>query len=485
MTTATAKRTEMRIEAPELRGAALALGSCRDREVCIEGPAGTGKTVGALYKIHVLLSKYAGSRALVARKTNTALSGSAMVSYRDNILKGRRDIHWFGGNKVEPAAFRYPNGSELIVNGLDKAEKVQSAEFDWAFINETTECVVKDIEFVRIRLRPRTGGPRVPYRQLIMDCNPDAPTHWLNQRMEAGITKRLRSRHEDNPRYFDTKTQDWTEEGREYVLGILEGLTGVRYLRHRKGIWAAAEGLVYEEWNPSIHVLSQAQLQNLGIFHEDGTLNRAVVKRVIAGMDWGYHNAGTLLVFALDADDRCYLVHEIHRTQRDIDWWIAEASTAKQLYSIETFVCDPAQPSYIEQMNKHRFHAIGAENSIPAGISYMQSRLKVASDGRPRFFVYEHCLRDRDESVVDTHKPYHFQGEIVEYVWPKGIDGKPVKELPVAVNNHSLDAARYVAMFLADPTPTGKALKQELDARQVARTTVREKLKQQVSDQYW
>src|SRR6266566_2300060 len=127
---------EVRIPAPELRGNNLALGWCRDREVCLEGPAGTGKTVGALFKVHTVLSKYDGARALVARKTNTALSGSAMVTYRDNILKGRRDIRYFGGNKVEPAAYRYPNGSEMIVNGLDKPEKVQSSEFDIALINE-------------------------------------------------------------------------------------------------------------------------------------------------------------------------------------------------------------------------------------------------------------------------------------------------------------------------------------------------------------
>jgi hypothetical protein len=45
---------EIRIAAPELRGAALELGRCRDLEVCLDGPAGTGKTWGALFKIHTL-----------------------------------------------------------------------------------------------------------------------------------------------------------------------------------------------------------------------------------------------------------------------------------------------------------------------------------------------------------------------------------------------------------------------------------------------
>src|SRR5260221_3029659 len=40
MTTYAPPKQELRIPAPELRGAALALGSCTDREVCIEGSAG-------------------------------------------------------------------------------------------------------------------------------------------------------------------------------------------------------------------------------------------------------------------------------------------------------------------------------------------------------------------------------------------------------------------------------------------------------------
>src|SRR5260221_12820367 len=130
MTTVAAVKSERRIAAPELRGNNLALGWCRDREACLDGPAGTGKTFAGLYKIHVLLSRYPGSRALVARKTNVALSGSAMVTYRENILRDRTDIRWLAGSKAEPAAYKYPTGSKMIVNGLDKPETVLSSEFD-------------------------------------------------------------------------------------------------------------------------------------------------------------------------------------------------------------------------------------------------------------------------------------------------------------------------------------------------------------------
>src|SRR6266568_6041173 len=434
---------ELLIKAPELRGASLALGSCRDMEVCLDGPAGTGKTFGALYKIHTLLSLYPDAKALVARKSNTSLAGSAMATYR-SMLDEHEGVRYFGGNKVKPAAFEYPNGSMMTVSGLDKPEKVRSWEFDIAFLNEATECTVEDVEFVRSRLR----HGKLPYHQLIMDVNPGPPSHWLNVRMNQGITTRLRSVHEDNPRFFDATTQGWTEEGRAYIFGVLEGLTGVRYLRMRKGIWAAAEGLVYNEWNPAIHVVTREQLKKWEVLYTDGTLNRQVIRHVIGAADWGLSNPGVLQAWGLDGDMRMYLLAEIYRTQRTDDWWIQQALQLDQEFHIEQWVADPSQPAYIRKFNEAGLPMIGAENAILPGVTAMQSRLQLARDGRPRMFIYEYALRDRDELRDEAHQPVWFEGEMNEYVWPKTKDGQPVKEVPVKMNDHSMDCCRYACMYL-------------------------------------
>jgi PBSX family phage terminase large subunit len=434
---------ELRIPAPELRGASLALGSCRDMEVCLDGPAGTGKTFGALYKIHTMLSLYPGAKALVARKSNIALAGSAMATYRA-MLDEHEGVRYFGGNKVKPAAFEYPNGSIMTVSGLDKPEKVRSWEFDIAFLNESTECTVEDVEFVRSRLR----HGKLPYHQLIMDVNPGPPSHWLNVRMNKGTTTRLRSVHEDNPRFFDAKTQDWTEEGRNYIFGVLEGLTGVRYLRMRKGIWAAAEGLVYNEWNPSIHLVTREQLKKWEVLYTDGTLNRQVIRHIIGGIDWGFSNPGCLQIHGIDSDGRNYLLAEIYRTQRTDDWWLSQALALDQEFHVEQWIADPSQPAYIRKFNEAGLPTIGAENAITPGVTAMQSRLQVKGDGRPRMYVYEYALRDRDELRDEAHQPVWFEGEINEYVWPKAKDGQALKEVPVKVNDHSMDTCRYVCLYI-------------------------------------
>lgn len=437
-------QTIQRIKAIELRGNNLALGWHQEREVYMDGPAGTGKTIAALYKIHRLLVKYPGSRALVGRKTNTALSGSAMVTYRNNILQGRRDIYWFGGNKVEPAAYRYPNGAEMIVNGLDKPEKVLSAEFDWAYINETPECDEEDIEFVRMRLRPRTGGPDVPYRQLIMDGNPGPPTHWLNERMNAGRTHRLISRHEDNPRYFDLRTQDWTEEGREYIEGILGGLTGVRLARYRYGIWAAAEGTVYEDsWDRAKNVVKRFSIP-------------LEWPRYMA-LDFGYTHPFVAKWYAEDPDGRYYCYREIYMTKRLVE------EHAKQVKSLSKWGQQGGDPLpriiYADHDAEGRatferytgLITMPAHKAVSEGIQAMAARLRPAGNGKPRLLYFEDALVERDQELVKAKKPTCTIEEFDSYIWDIR-SGQKKGDVPVKESDHGLDCDRYLCARDIRPT---------------------------------
>src|SRR5258708_5468389 len=433
-----------RIAAPELRGNNLALGWCQDREVCLDGPAGTGKTFAALYKIHRLLMEYPGSRALVARKTNVALSGSAMVTYRQNILRGRRDIHWFGGNKVEPAAFKYRNTSEMVVNGLDKPEKVQSSEFDWALINEATECEIEDVEFVRMRLRPRTYGPKVPYRQLMMDVNPGPPMHWLNVRMNEGITTRLVSRHEDNPRYWDMRTQEWTEDGQEYIFGILGGLTGVRYARYRLGLWVAAEGSVYEDsWDRARNVINRFPVPKEW-------------PRYLC-IDFGYTNPFVCKWYAMDPDGRLYCYREIYKTKTLVE------DHARQIKALSCWSQDGGDPLPREIICDHDAEdratlerhlglmTSPATKNVSAGIQVTAARYRAAGDGKPRLMHFRDALVERDQDLARQKKPTCTIEERESYVWAETTSG--IKKEPVKENDHGMDTDRYiVARFDLEPS---------------------------------
>jgi phage terminase large subunit len=426
---------EFVIPSPVLRGGNFALGTCRDIEVCLDGPAGSGKTVAALFKVHMMLLMYPGTKALVARKTNTALAGSAIATYRD-MLDTREGVRYFGGNKVRPAAFQYPNGSEMIVNGLDKPDKVKSWEFSLAYINEATECTEEDIEFVRSRLRQG----KTPYPQLIMDCNPDAPTHWLNVRMIEGKTTRLLSRHEDNPRYFDAKSNTWTEQGKEYIFGTLGGLTGVRLARLRFGMWVAAEGTVYE-----------------------GSYDRA--KNVIAPfpipkeyprylvLDFGFTHPFVAKWYAEDGDGRLYCYREIYKTKTLVE------DHAKQIKHLSRWGEKDGDPLPRQVIADHDaedratferhtgLYTAPAHKSVSDGIQATASRLRPAGDGKPRLMYFSNCLVEPDPELVREKKPKCSIEEFDVYVWDKRHTiikhDQPVKEF-----DHGMDCDRYMVSYM-------------------------------------
>ena len=441
------------IPAPELRGAARELGRCRDLECCIEGPAGTGKTYAALYKVHMMLLHYPGAKALVARKSNTDLAGSAMATFRDAILDPREGVRYFGGNRIRPAAFEYPNGSIMVVNGLDKPSKVKSWEFDLAYINEATECTLEDAEFVRSRLR----ASKIGYNQLILDCNPDAPTHWLNQRMIEGKTTRLMSRHQDNPAYFDAETQEWTEEGHRYIYETLEGLTGIRKARLLYGLWAAASGTVYEDsWDRTRNVIDR------------GPVPREWPRYL--AIDFGFTHPFVCLWAAIDGDGRIIIYRQIYKTKTLVEDHATAIAFASGWYHLlpkdhpkyaskpadwadplpRDIVCDHDAEDRATLERHLKLYTTPARKTVSDGIQAVASRFRAAGDGRPRIMIMKNAMVERDKELLKAKKPTCLEDEPENYVWRQTSSG--MKEEPAKEYDDALDALRYlVAHFDVQP----------------------------------
>ena len=190
-------------------------------------------------------------RGLIVRKTRESLTSTALRTFREHVIPEQlasNAVRWYGGSTQEPPQYRYHNGSALMVGGMDKAIKIMSSEYDVVYTQEATELSLDDWEKIITRLRNGV----MPYQQLIADCNPDRPDHWLNERSLDGTCLQLPTRHEDNPVYSDD-AGELTDQGRDYIVGKLGKLTGVRRARLLLGQWAAAEGLVYEDWDDNHH----------------------------------------------------------------------------------------------------------------------------------------------------------------------------------------------------------------------------------------
>ena len=224
-------------------GAALDLFGSRHREVLLAGPAGTGKSRACLEKLN-LIAMQVPIRAAIVRKTRKSLTQSAMATLENKVLPAPSNVRFHEGDQE----YRYPSGARVMVAGLDDAEKIGSTEFDVVYVQEATELGEDDWGML---LRGLRNGV-LSYQQLIADCNPSSPDHWLKQRCNRGDCQLLESKHEDNPLLW--QEGHWTDFGLAYMAS-LDSLQGYLYRRLRLGEWVAAEGMYFTEWDPALHIV--------------------------------------------------------------------------------------------------------------------------------------------------------------------------------------------------------------------------------------
>lgn len=430
-------------------GAAREAMHCRDPEVLLSGPAGTGKSRAAMEKLHMMALANPGMRGLIVRKTLASLGSTALVTWREHVVKealAAGIVTFYGGSPQEAPSYRYENGSVILVTGMDKAVRVMSSEFDVCYVQEAIELTTDDWESLTTRLR----NGRITFQQVIADTNPSHPTHWLKARCDAGKTTLLESRHEDNPVLF--RDGAITERGRTY-LAKLDNLTGPRYSRLRKGLWVAAEGLVYEEeYDPAIHLIDRFDIPQAW-------------PRWWA-VDFGYTNPMVIQCYAEDPDGRLFLYREIYHTRRLV------AEHAKKILSLvrrpaqhvkesgrtpdpeqsgdwewtepkpRAIICDHDAEGRAQLERHLGMSTTAAHKAVTEGIQAVQQRMKPAGDGRPRFYILRDSLVEKDMELDEAKRPTCTPEELVGYIWDTG-PGKAPKETPVKADDHGCDTVRY------------------------------------------
>lgn len=419
----------------EPRGAAKQLLEVRTPEVVVAGPAGTGKSLGALLKLHLACLAKPWVRCLIARKTAVSLTSTTLVTFDNKVIKDALEtnlVSWYGGSTRQPAQYRYSNGSVIVVGGLDKPEKILSSEYDLVFVDEAIELTETDWETISTRLRNGV----LPFQQQIAACNPTYPQHWLRQRMgRPGLTW-LESRHRDNPAYVNADGS-YTDAGAAY-LAKLDALTGVRRDRLRDGRWTAAEGVIYTQWDESVHLVDR--------FDPPDDWPRWW------SIDFGYTNPQVVQCWAEDPDGRLFLYREWYRTQRTV------AEHAKDILKIvapegvwiepkpRAVICDHDAEGRAVLEQELGLGTVRAHKAVSEGIQAVQERLD-----KRRLFLMRNALVTIDMALSEASKPICTADEIGSYVWAtrRSTSGDTLtKEEPVKQDDHGLDALRYVVAEL-------------------------------------
>lgn len=414
-------------------GAAITAWRTARREVLLCGPAGTGKSRALLEKLHYCADKYDGMRGLIVRKTRKSITQSTMVTFEKKVLPEGclgRDVLW----RTTEQEYRYPNGSIIAVAGLDDPTKVMSSEWDMIYVQEATELEEEDWGSLTTRLRNGV----MPYQQLIADCNPAHPEHWLKLRCDRGATLLLESKHEDNP----TVTSEY--------LASLDELPRVLYLRLRKGQWAAAEGTVYQdEWNLGVHVVNRFDIPPEWPRYWT--------------IDWGYRNPFVWQAWAMNHDGELYRYHEIYRTSQLVEDVAPEIMkiTANEPRPVAVICDHDAEDRATFEKHTH-YRTIAAEKSVSTGIQDVKARLRVGSNGRAGAYFLRDSTIGIDRDLERRRLPFCTDKEFEVYVWDISNQRK-IGEEPVKKFDHGLDAFRYLCRHLALPEVGGGMLVPQID----------------------
>ncbi len=373
----------------------------------------TGKTLAGCIKAHAICQGTSKVQGAFMRKTFNSLAGTVCKTF-ERITEGQ-GVKPFGG--TIPTRYLYPNGSCIWLGGMDNADSALSSERDFFFVAQAEQLSESDWETLGTRCTGR--GAVVQHAQIFGDCNPGGSKHWIRTRKSLRL---LIATHRDNPSLYDAHGAI-TDEGRKRI-GILEAsLTGVRRKRLLEGVWATAEGAVYDTFDAALHVVTRPAVE---------------FKRWFLAMDEGYTNPAVILLIGADSDDRWHIAREFYRRgvlQGEV------VKTAKEWFTewrCELAAVDESAAGLIADLCAAGVYAVGGKGRVLDGIQRVQDRLAIAGDRRPRLTVDPTC-----ENVINEFESYQWKSSA------KGI----TKDEPEKEFDHALDSLRYLGDALGNNAP--------------------------------
>ena len=346
-----------------------------------------GKTVGALRR-NLLTELVPCLRRIGMEVRENRSANTLTVVYAGH----RNQFLLFGGKDASSAALI--QGSTLAGLLLD-----ETALMPRAFVEQAVaRCSVRG-------------------SQLWFNCNPEGSEHWFYkewiEKAESRGALRLHFTMEDNPGLPPEIRQRYE---RLY--------TGVFYRRFVLGEWAAAQGLVYDFFDPD---KDAAEVPDGPFSAWRVSVDYGTVNPLSMGL-WGEKNGVWYRVEEVYYDSR-----REGRQKTDAEY----AEMLEQLVAgrdIQRVIVDPSAASFIETLRRKGWQVMKADNDVADGI-------RVTAD----------LLRQR--RIVLCRPCRDCLREMALYCW----DERSGRDAPRKEHDHAMDEMRYFAMDLAGERSGGFA----------------------------
>jgi len=388
--------------------------------ILLSGGAGGGKSTVAANKCHGFMMKYPGATGLILRKERASMAGSTILFYLKHVVGNDSRIKF---NKSENI-LRYPNGSLVVFAGMADAEQSerirsigQSGGVDFCWMEEATAFVENDFN----EILPRMRGTAAPWTQILMSTNPAGPGHWIYKRIIEGKQGVVYYSFANDNSYNPASYRD-----------RLELIQGVKGKQLREGKWIEAEGIFYPEFDLAVHVLNEKYLPPSW--------------RRIRAVDFGYENPFVCQWWAIDPEDNMYMYREIYKTRTLITDHIKQMIELTGNEQIEVTVTDHDTGERALLEREGIYTTIAYKERAP-GFQAVRERLRI-QNGKPKIYFLTDALVEYDQFLASKHRPVSTTSEFSSYVYAKGKEGRPDVDLPIAINDHGMDAMRYAVAHI-------------------------------------
>jgi len=163
---------------------------------------------------------------------------------------------------------------------------------------------------------------------------------------------------------------------------------------------ASSDGLVYPEFNPTIHIPGwDVMWEKLTGEPPLNPVNREMFIRelkrrgatFIAGVDWGYTAPATCVVLAIDDRDNIFVVEATGRVRYDDPEWVEVIKTQiHPKYDVQMYLPDAENPSGISLLRKADLPVAEIDKgpgSVKAGVNIVKGLLKIpGTNNRARIY---------------------------------------------------------------------------------------------------
>jgi len=399
-----------------------------------DGPWGAGKTHVAAAKAYVIGCLYENNCIALVRKKRVDLKATLWKWFVDKVLPMDAVVKHNDTDLYR----KIVNGTEFFGVGLDSdtdVNKLASREYGLIVVEEARE--VKESDYDE-KLSRCLRLPTVPFHQLMLITNPDAPSHFLYKR------------------FFTEKREGY----RRIPATILEGLPesyykrmdqlrGVYRDRYRDGKWTAYEGLVYP-FDPMKNLIPRFDIPYDW-------------RRVIA-VDFGFDHPFCCQWWAVSPSDAWYMYREIYHSRRTVNKHAVtireyinqdiedarkrleldvseDRMTAQRYEQRMSEITSNLSPSLIcdhdaedrATLSEHGFITRPAKKDRLAGQQAVYDKFE-----NEQIFYLEDSRIEIDQRLLMEQRPVQTVDEFGGYIWASG-----AKEDMVKKDDDGMDTTRY------------------------------------------